>query len=210
MTHIDPAAHIRPDWWTDDTFIQLCALEDRALPSKGLSTREEQHPTLPILKQLLGAVWWLGKTGGIGEEGPRAEDVIEALQSAEWSARLAARAARLTLSRLDGPSDDEVAEDERYCEREDPNWGPPHARLTEATFIVRLPGYSGDTVSATIQVDTEGTMTIDGNGPLAQLNTLGRLNARAAIDEIEALVERQLAPTAEPHNAGPSATGSHD
>ncbi|WP_331761924.1 hypothetical protein [Streptomyces sp. NBC_01546] len=188
MSSIDPASRIRPDWWTDETFINLCALEDQALPNKGLSPAEEAHPTQPVLRALLSAMWSLGKTGGI-TDGTRDEAVVEALQCAEWSVTKAAQAARLTLSRLvEHHEDDEEAEAERNCENTDPAWGPPHARLTEASFTVRLPGHSGDTVAGSFNVDEQGHLTFRGNGPLSAPTTLGRLEARAVIKAIEDLV----------------------
>lgn len=186
MSAIDPASKIRPDWWSDNTYLHLVALEDEALPNRGLSGSEEDHATLPTLKHLLRAVWWLGKTGG-------SEDLtVEALRIVECNALTAARAARLTLSRVtDREEDDELAEHERACEC-DPNYGAPPARLAAATFTVRLPGFSGDTVRASIHVDSTGALTIDGTGPLADLDLLGRLDSREVIDAIENLVSRQV------------------
>lgn len=80
MSAIDPASAVRREWWSDDTFLHLAQLSDQALPGRGMSDREVQHPTLPILDCLLSAIWRLGKTGGIGEGGPRAEGGFEALQ----------------------------------------------------------------------------------------------------------------------------------
>ncbi|WP_030800507.1 hypothetical protein [Streptomyces sp. NRRL S-337] len=193
MSAIDPASRIRPDWWTDETFLQLCALEDQALPDRGLSQAEREHPTQPVLHSLLRAMWSLGKTGGRSEKDAGLERVQEALREVEAHAERAAQAARLTLSRLVSRNeDDELAATDRECERNDPNWGPPETHLTEASFTVRLPGYSGDTVSATIGVDGNGAMTVAGSGPLAITNALGRLDARAVINAIENLVDRQL------------------
>jgi hypothetical protein len=193
MSAIDPASRVRPDWWTDATFLQLCALEDQALPCKGLAEEEREHPTLPVLSCLLRAVWWLGKTGGIGQEDERDDRVEEALREVEAQAVGAAKAARLTLSRfIDRQSDDELAQMVRECEATDSNWGPPEAHLTQASFTVRLPGYSGDSVSGTIHVDDRGALSVAGTGPLGDFDMLGRLDARAVIATIENLVDRQL------------------
>jgi hypothetical protein len=189
VSAIDPASAIRPDWWTDDTYLHLAALEDGALPGRGLLESEQNHPTLPVLEYLIKAVWWLGKTGG-GEE--RAELHEEALRIVGHHAVAAARAARRSLSLLiDRTMDDEEAEFERSCEH-DENYGTPPARLTDATFTVRLPGFSGDTVSGRIHVSEEGTLTVQGCGPLADLDLLGRLDAREVIDAVENLVLRQV------------------
>ncbi|MFE5108340.1 hypothetical protein [Streptomyces sp. NPDC056663] len=188
MSAIDPASHLRPDWWTDDVFLHLCALEDRALPCRGLSEEERGHPTLPVLSRLLSAVWWLGKTGPVDDE-----RVTEALRTVEANAVEAARAVRLALRQFVGHhDDDQLAEEERACEAADPNYGPPEAHLTQVSFTVRLPGFSGDTVSATIHVDDKGHLAVRGSGPLADLDVLGRLDTRAVIDAIENLVTRQL------------------
>ncbi|MFG2556999.1 hypothetical protein [Streptomyces sp. NPDC048581] len=203
MSAIDPASAIRPGWWTDDTYLHLAALEDGALPGRGLLESEQNHPTLPVLESLIRAVWWLGKTGG-GEE--RAETSAEALRVVEHHAVAAARAARRSLSFLiDRTMDDEEAEFERSCER-DENYGTPPARLTDATFTVRLPGFSGDTVSGRIHVSGEGMLTVQGCGPLADLDLLGRLGAREVIDAIEHLVTRQ----AERPLPGPTSTAPAD
>jgi hypothetical protein len=189
VSAIDPAEAIRPEWWTDDTYLHLAALEDAALPGRGLTEAERNHPTLPALKNLIRAVWWLGKTGA-GEDRP--ELVEEALSTVESCAAAAARAVRRTRSQLsDRAMDDEDAEFERSCER-DENYGTPPARLTDATFTVRLPGFSGDTVSGHIHVSDSGTLTVQGGGPLADLDFLGRLDARAVIDAVEHLVTRQV------------------
>ncbi|RLU82518.1 hypothetical protein CTZ27_29760 [Streptomyces griseocarneus] len=193
MSAIDPASRIRPDWWTDETYLHLCALEDQALPGKGLLDAEREHPTLPVLSSLLAAVWWLGKTGTLTADSIGTERVQEALRTVEANAEDAAQAARLTLSQIvSRQEDDELARTERELENSDPDWGPPMTRLTRATFTVRLPGYSHDTVSATIDVDGHGDLKVAGNGPLADLNTLGRLDMRAVITAIENVVERQL------------------
>ncbi|MEU5256318.1 hypothetical protein [Streptomyces longwoodensis] len=203
MSAIDPASAVRPDWWTDDTYLHLAALENGALPGRGLLESEENHPTLPVLKCLINAVWWLGKTGG-GEE--RAELSAEALSIAEHNAVSAARAARRSLSFLiDRARDDEDARDERSCER-DEDYGTPPARLIEATFTVRLPGFSGDTVSGRIHVSEDGTLTVQGCGPLADLDLLGRLDAREVIDAVEHLVTRQV----ERPLPGPTSTARAD
>ncbi|MEU1502769.1 hypothetical protein [Streptomyces sp. NPDC005732] len=189
MSAIDPASAVRPDWWTDDTYLQLAALEDGALPGGSLVESEENHPTLPVLKHLINAVWWLGKTGG-GEK--RAGLTEEALRVVNWHAVAAARAARRSLSLLiDQDTDDEDAAFERSCER-DENYGTPPARLTDAAFTVRLPGFSGDTVTGRIHVNEEGMLTVQGCGPLADIDLLGRLDAREVIDAVEHLVTRQV------------------
>ncbi|MFC7265722.1 hypothetical protein [Streptomyces lutosisoli] len=189
MSAIDPAEAIRPDWWTDDTYLHLAALEDVALPGRGFAEAERNHPTLPALKNLIRAVWWLGKTGG-GED--RAELVEEALNTVESCAVAAVRALRRTRSQLsDRAVDDEDAEFERSCER-DEDYGTPPARLTDATFTVRLPGFSGDTVSGHIHVSESGALTVQGGGPLADLDFLGRLDAREVIDAVEHLITRQV------------------
>jgi hypothetical protein len=134
-------------------------------------------------------VWWLGKTGG-GEDG--AELAEEALSTVESCAVAAACAACRTRSQLtDRAKHNEDAEFERSCER-DENYGTPPARLTDATFTVRLPGFWGDTVSGHIRVSESGTLTVQGGGPLADLDFLGRLDARAVIDAVEHLVTRQV------------------
>ncbi|MFF4796067.1 hypothetical protein ACFY2M_41850 [Streptomyces sp. NPDC001276] len=53
MSAIDPASAIRPDWWTDDTYLHLAALEDGVLPGRGLLESEKNHPTLPVLANLI-------------------------------------------------------------------------------------------------------------------------------------------------------------
>ncbi|GAB1331636.1 hypothetical protein [Streptomyces sennicomposti] len=156
-----------------------------------------------MLANLIKAVWWLGKTGG-GEE--RAELSEEALRVVAHHAVAAARAARRSLSFLiDRTMDDEDAEFERSCER-DENYGTPPARLTDANFTVRLPGFSGDTVSGRIHVSDEGVLTVQGCGPLADLDLLGRLDAREVIDAIEHLVARQV----ERPLPGPASTSHAD
>jgi hypothetical protein len=50
--------------------------------------------------------------------------------------------------------DDDEPHFERSCERDENNGMPP-ARLTEVTFTVRLPGFSGDTVSGRFHVSEE-------------------------------------------------------
>ena len=189
MSAIDPASAIRLDWWTDDTYLHLAALEDGALPGRGLLESERNHPTLPVLESLMRAVWWLGKTGG-GEE--RAETAAEAPRVVEDHAVAVARAARRSLSALiDRVMDDAETESERSCER-DENYGTPPARLTDAPFTVRLPGPSGDTVSGHIHVSGAGMLTVQGCGPLADLNLLGRLDTREVIDAVQKLVTRQV------------------
>lgn len=189
MSAIDPASAIRLDWWTDDTYLHLAALEDGALPGRGLLESERNHPTLPVLESLMRAVWWLGKTGG-GEE--RAETAAEAPRVVEDHAVAVARAARRSLSALiDRVMDDAETESERSCER-DENYGTPPARLTDAPFTVRLPGPSGDTVSGHIHVSGAGMLTVQGCGPLADLNLLGRLDTREVIDGVQKLVTRQV------------------
>lgn len=189
VSAIDPAEAIRPDWWTDDTYLHLAALEDAALPCRGFAEAEKNHPTLPALKNLIRAVWWLGKTGA-GEDRP--ELVEEALSTVESYAVAAAHAARRTRSQLtDRAKDDEDAECDRSCEH-DENYGTPPAHLTDATFAVRLPGFSGDTVSGHIHVSESGALTVQGGGPLADLDFLGRLDARAVIDAVKHLVTRQV------------------
>ncbi|QIZ00507.2 hypothetical protein HEP87_50350 [Streptomyces sp. S1D4-11] len=201
MSAIDPAEAIRPDWWTDDTYLHLAAIEDAALPCRGFAEAERNHPTLPALKNLIRAVWWLGKTGA-GEDRPELAE--EALSTVESSAIAAARAARRTRSQLsDRAKDDEDAEFERSCEH-DEDYGTPPARLTDATFTVRLPGFSGDTVSGRIHVSESGVLTVQGGGSLADLDFLGLLDARAVIDAVEHLVTRQVErPLLEP--SGPHA-----
>ncbi|MEI5603062.1 hypothetical protein [Streptomyces brasiliscabiei] len=190
LSAIDPASKIRPDWWTDDTYLHLAAIEDQALPGRGLLGDERTHPTLPVLGDLIKAVWQLGKTGGHDDCSERA---VEALRSVELCAGRAAAAARLTLSqRTDRCEDDELAVSDRECEKIDPDFGPPLAHLTQATFTVRLPGYSGDSISGSLRVDDEAVLTVTGSGPLADLDLLGRLDTRAVIDAIENLVVRQL------------------
>lgn len=115
--------------------------------------------------------------------------MVEALYLAEFQVAAAAKAARLTISQLvDLDEDDVEAEFERDCENNDPQWGPPHARLTEASFTVRLPGHSGDTVQGSFRVDDLGHLTFSGNGPLAAPTVLARLEARGIIRGIEDLV----------------------
>jgi hypothetical protein len=70
--------------------------------------------------------------------------------------------------------------------------GPPLAHLTRVSFTVKLPGYSGDSVSAAARVDDRGHLTVEGSGPLSDLDVLGRLDTRAVIDAIENLVDGRL------------------
>ncbi|GLF98156.1 hypothetical protein [Streptomyces yaizuensis] len=188
MNAIDPAYRIRPSWWSTDTYIHLAALEDGALPCKGLSPQARESPTLPILGLLLSAIWALGQTANLTKANERA---MEQLQNAELRARRAAEEARLTVSRLtDRTYDDELAGYERKCEQTDPGWGPPQAHLTRLSFTVRLPGYSGDQVTTMVHIDNEGRLTSSGTGPLTDLDGLDRLDLRAAIATLEQLVER--------------------
>lgn len=63
-------------------------------------------------------------------------------------------------------------------------------------------GFSGDTVSGRIHVSEEGTLTVQGCGPLADLDLPGRLDAREVIDAVKHLVTRQ----AEHPLPGPAST----
>jgi len=186
---IDRAPDIRPDWWDDQTYLHLCALEDAALPERGMSPQERAHPTLPILGRLLKAVWWLGKTGGIEHRHWQADD---ALRMVEGLAEDAAAHARRSLSRITDQDDDDLrAESDYTAMRDDPQSGPPQACLVSAQFTVRLPGYAGDTVGGSITVDA-GVMAFTGNGPLADTDLLGRMDLRAVVRAIEAAVGRQV------------------
>jgi hypothetical protein len=198
---IDPAADVRPDWWDDQTYCHLSAIEDNAFPMHWTSAQERNHPTLPILRPLLFALWSLGKTGGITDRHWQAD---EALRMLEGQAEHAASEARRSLSRItDRSEDDLVATSDYTAVRDDPRSGPPQAYLVSAQFTVRLPGYAGDTVGGTITFD-EGAMDFAGNGPLAGLDLLGRMDMRAVVRAIEAAVERQVERPLPTDTAGPA------
>lgn len=191
MSTFNPHKPLRPDWWSQRVYELLAALEDHVLPCKGL-TSDEQRGVLPIVKNCFAMLWFLGRTGSLGQdEEPRREGHVEMLELVEHNAVGAARKTREAIAQLvDEDYDNEIASSERHMEQNDPGWGPPQARVTEGTVTVRLPGRSGDTVTFSFCVDESGRMQAKGSGPFAELNTLSRLELRAACAAWEELTER--------------------
>ncbi|MYT68350.1 MULTISPECIES: hypothetical protein [unclassified Streptomyces] len=191
----DPAARARPRWWSEAAEVHLAAFQD--LTVLGLHGRT--HPTdvdhpgeLTALKSLVDALWALDKTGKAHDS----ELIVEALHTAEACALRAAAAARTARSRLVSDCyDDEQAAEERHLEVTEDNWGAPAPHVTRAVLTVKLPGYSGDSATARVNVDrSTGRLTVEGTGPLAQPDVLARLELRAICGEVEEMVERLAVP----------------
>ncbi|MFD7533936.1 hypothetical protein ACFV8E_41090 [Streptomyces sp. NPDC059849] len=190
MSAANPHVGMRPDWFGAREQALLAELEDRVLPAKGFGSGE-QRGVLPIVSHCFAMLWFLGKTGSLDrDEGPH-DYSLENLDHVGHNAAKAAHKTREVIARIATEGyDNEMAEDERSGERNDPNWGPPQAHVVEGAVTVRLPGRSGDTVTFNFSVDDSGHLRAEGNGPFAELDLLTRLDLRAACAVWEALTER--------------------
>ncbi|MGE7437962.1 hypothetical protein [Kitasatospora sp. NPDC001175] len=187
--HIDPASKIRPDWWSDQTYLHLRDLDD-GLNERWRRTGWAATSSLLAAKRLAQAFWYLGKTGGWPTPDPSGW-LVDHLRTAEYDAMQAGAEIRAMLSQCSDEDDNDLWESvERSCEK-DPEMGP-QVHVLQADVVLEVPSIGGDTIQLHLSIDTEGIMTADGNGSLSDLDLRSLLDLRAAMRIIEEVAKRSL------------------